>query len=35
VRRFELAEPTLNKIFIDIVGADAAAPRAQEARAHA
>ncbi len=35
VRRFEIAEPTLNKIFIDIVGADAAAPRAQEDRKHA
>ena len=30
VTRFEIAEPTLNKIFIDLVGPDAATPRAEE-----
>ena len=29
VTRFEIADPTLNKIFIDLVGADAAVPEAQ------
>ncbi len=31
VTRFEIAEPTLNKIFIDLVGPEAATPRAEEA----
>ena len=31
VTRFEIAEPTLNKIFIDLVGLDAATARAEEA----
>ena len=30
VTRFEIAEPTLNKIFIDLVGPDAATQRAEE-----
>ena len=33
--RFEIAEPTLNKIFIDLVGPDAARPHAEEAPVHA
>jgi len=31
VNRFEIAEPTLNKIFIDLVGSEAATARAMEA----
>jgi len=31
VTRFEIAEPTLNKIFIDLVGPEAATPRAEGA----
>jgi ABC-2 type transport system ATP-binding protein len=30
VSRFEIAEPTLNKIFIDLVGPDAVTARAEE-----
>ena len=35
VTRFEIAEPTLNKIFIDLVGADAAVPEALAEDYHA
>ncbi len=35
VTRFEIAEPTLNKIFIDLVGQDALTAPAQETEAHA
>lgn len=35
VNRFEIAEPTLNKIFIDLVGRDATTARAKEDRLHA
>jgi ABC-2 type transport system ATP-binding protein len=35
ISRFEIAEPTLHKIFIDLVGPDAAAAHAVEERAHA
>jgi ABC-2 type transport system ATP-binding protein len=35
VRRFEIAEPTLHKIFIDLVGPEMAAPHAVEEKVHA
>jgi ABC-type uncharacterized transport system ATPase subunit len=35
VTRFEIAEPTLHKIFIDLVGPEAAVPHAVEEKAHA
>ncbi len=35
VTRFEIAEPTLHKIFIDLVGPDAAAAHAVEEKSHA
>jgi ABC-2 type transport system ATP-binding protein len=35
VNRFEIAEPTLNKVFIDLVGFDAARAPASEAQHHA
>jgi ABC-2 type transport system ATP-binding protein len=35
VTRFEISEPTLNKIFIDLVGAEAAVPEAREDERHA
>jgi ABC-2 type transport system ATP-binding protein len=35
VSRFEIAEPTLNKIFIDLVGREAATAKAQEDRGNA
>jgi hypothetical protein len=31
VRRFEVGEASLHKIFVDLVGVDAATPRAEEA----
>jgi ABC-2 type transport system ATP-binding protein len=35
VSRFEIAEPSLNKIFIDLVGREAATAKAEEDRGHA
>jgi len=35
VRRFEAGEASLHKIFVDLVGKDAATPRAEEERHHA
>jgi len=35
VRRFEVGEASLHKIFVDMVGKDAATPRAEEERHHA
>jgi hypothetical protein len=35
VRRFEAGEASLHKIFVDLVGKDAATPRAEEDRHHA
>jgi len=35
VRRFEVGEASLHKIFVDLVGKDAATPRAEEERHHA